>query len=60
MDPPLETAPQQPYSEHKELIKEFHPQQTQQSFPMPTHTDLAPIGVIEPQQPQGGGGGAEW
>lgn len=43
--------PSQPYSEHKEPIQ----QQQHPSYQMPTHTDLAPIGVLEQQQPQGGG-----
>jgi small subunit ribosomal protein S3e len=56
MDPPVEATPQQPYSEHKEVL-----QQVQQSYPqqMPPHAELTPIGVIDPQQQQGGGG-ADW
>uniref|UniRef100_A0A914KNI3 40S ribosomal protein S3 n=1 Tax=Meloidogyne incognita TaxID=6306 RepID=A0A914KNI3_MELIC len=57
LDPPVESVPQQPYSEHKE--SPLQQQQQQASYPMPTH-DLAPIGVVSQQQPQGGGGGTEW
>jgi len=57
LDPPVESVPQQPYSEHKE--SPLQQQQQQASYPIQTH-DLAPIGVVSQQQPQGGGGGAEW